>query len=200
MFNLIEQPPTTYQIEDRIYELNMSFDNIIRISEIQQDNSLSDIQQLLEGARLLFLDLDTTIKIKTVIEDFIQIYTEFVMTKEEEYVEYDLLGNPIVVKNEEDDEDDEFNYSGVSKEYCLMRDAQYIYPSFVMDYGIDLHKEIGKMHWWTFKSLLNGLSDNTIFKRVLHIRQQPYPKDSKARNELEKAKRQVALPRRKTNK
>lgn len=196
MISLIEKPIESIDVEDRHYKLNMSFDNIIRIDEIQQNKSLADVQQLLMGARLLFVNYDEISNKQTLIEDFIHIYSEYVMKKEEEYVEYDLLGNPMPVIKEEE-EDDEFNDNGVSTEYCFIRDADYIYSSFMMDYKINLHKEIGKMHWHVFLSLLNGLSDDTKFKKVLNIRQQPYPKDNASRNELEKAKKQVALRPRK---
>lgn len=54
-------------------------------------------------------------------------------------------------------------------------DAAEIYASFRKDYGIDLIKEQGKMHWCAFLALFNGLSDNTPIKRIMRIRTEEIP-------------------------
>ena len=63
-------------------------------------------------------------------------------------------------------------FEGVEPEklYSYTQDAGAIYASFFADYGIDLLKERGKMHYITFKSLLSGLSEKTQFQRILSIR------------------------------
>lgn len=38
-------------------------------------------------------------------------------------------------------------------------------------YGIDLIKEQGKLHWDKFKALLDGLGPDTQFRRIVTIRQ-----------------------------
>lgn len=48
-------------------------------------------------------------------------------------------------------------------------DADSIYASFIYDYGIDL-QDIENLHWWKFNAMLRGLSDETRFKKILHIR------------------------------
>ncbi|MFX3618729.1 MAG: Gp15 family bacteriophage protein [Sporolactobacillus sp.] len=59
--------------------------------------------------------------------------------------------------------------------YDLVADADLIYASFLQDYQIDLTKEIGRMSWHRFIALLNGLRDDTKFKQVVSIRQEPLP-------------------------
>lgn len=48
------------------------------------------------------------------------------------------------------------------------KDAGHIIVSFQQQYGIRLMSE--HMHWWEFRTLLNGLSDDTIMGFIMHIR------------------------------
>ena len=63
------------------------------------------------------------------------------------------------------------------------QDAEYIYSSFMADYGIDLINMRGKLHWKKFISLFQGLSDKTIIKQVISIRSRPLPKPTKYNTE-----------------
>ncbi|MGD1419469.1 Gp15 family bacteriophage protein, partial [Enterococcus faecium] len=68
------------------------------------------------------------------------------------------------------DNDQESGDTVPEKLYSYSQDAGAIYSSFLADYGIDLLKEKGRMHFITFKTLLFGLSENTHFQRILSIR------------------------------
>ena len=48
------------------------------------------------------------------------------------------------------------------------KDAAHIIVSFQQQYGIRLMSE--RMHWWEFRTLLNGLSEDTIMGFIMHIR------------------------------
>src|SRR5690606_32954441 len=50
------------------------------------------------------------------------------------------------------------------------KDAEYIYASFMYDYGIDLFEVQGKLHWKKFKALLAGLSDESKLMKVIGYR------------------------------
>lgn len=47
-------------------------------------------------------------------------------------------------------------------------DADLIYSAFLQQYHIDLCES--NMHWWKFKALFNGLSEETQFMKVLQYR------------------------------
>ena len=47
-------------------------------------------------------------------------------------------------------------------------DEGLIYAAFMEQYGIDLYKE--NLHWWSFMNLLNGLSDDTVFMKIVGYR------------------------------
>ena len=51
------------------------------------------------------------------------------------------------------------------KVFDFAEDAKYIFASFFQEYGIDLSESA--MHWFKFLALLNGLSENSLLKRVI---------------------------------
>lgn len=55
------------------------------------------------------------------------------------------------------------------KDFDFEMDSSLIYAAFMQVYHIDLQTE-KDMHWWKFKSLLNGLTDDTTFSKVRDIR------------------------------
>jgi len=66
-------------------------------------------------------------------------------------------------------------------------DGEFIYSSFMAEYGIDL-VDIEYLHWHKFKALLMGLSEDSLMKRIMGYR--GYKKSNKTeeqfRNELKK--------------
>ena len=77
------------------------------------------------------------------------------------------------------------------------QDADLIYSGMMQAYGIDLFKVQGKLHWWSFVALLNGLPDNCKLAQVLHVRVMPIPKPTKYNGEerakIVRLKQDVAL-------
>lgn len=71
-------------------------------------------------------------------------------------------------KNEEIKQDGEG--STYKKRYFdFEADGDFIYSSFLQQYNIDLC-ESEQLHWWKFKALMNGLSDETQFVKVVQYR------------------------------
>lgn len=56
-------------------------------------------------------------------------------------------------------------------------DGEYIYASFLQDYGLDLIEQKGKLHWKKFIWLFQGLSEKTKIKEIMRIRgtEEPRP-------------------------
>lgn len=77
-------------------------------------------------------------------------------------------------------------------------DAEYIYSSFMLDYGIDLVDMQGKLHWKKFISLFRGLSEQTKIREVMRIRSMDIPKfngrNGKTIREIQELKSYYALP------
>ena len=65
------------------------------------------------------------------------------------------------------------------KAFDFVQDSALIYAAFMQAYHIDLIEEQGKLHWWKFQSLLNGLPSNTRFSEIVSIRTKPIPAPTK---------------------
>ena len=65
------------------------------------------------------------------------------------------------------------------KAFDFVQDSALIYAAFMQAYHIDLIEEQGKLHWWKFQSLLNGLPSNTRFSEIVAIRMKPIPAPTK---------------------
>ena len=73
--------------------------------------------------------------------------------------EYDLLGNPMkrIVEDSE-------------RTIDFIQDASLIYSAFRQTYGINLFNEYGRLHWYEFIALLEGLPEDTLLYPVRNIR------------------------------
>lgn len=74
-------------------------------------------------------------------------------------------------------------------------DFPYILSAFLRDYGIDI-MSVRYMHWWKFKFLFDGLSDeNEIKKRIMYRGIDPGSiKDDAERKRIIEIKSRIALP------
>ena len=183
MFTLHKELETELNLDGKIYAVNMSFDNVLKFFKIL-DNSISFDGDKIVAAlyQLLGVRLDLSIDDQHKVLNY--IVDNFINEGTEEDIAVDLEGNPMPMKKKE-------------QVYCLKHDAEYIFASFMHAYNIDLFKEQGKLDWRLFKSLLNGLPENTIMSKIIDIRRRPYPKGKHAveeRRRLKEAKRAYALP------
>ena len=67
--------------------------------------------------------------------------------------------------------------------FDFIQDGALIYAAFRQAYNIDLVEEQGRLHWWKFQALMNGLPSNTKFAEVINIRTRPIPKPTKYNQE-----------------
>jgi len=182
MFALHHRINDTFEILDQKHDVNLSFDNILLLLELLNDNELDDESKIELGIEFLLgkpLEMD--------IEQQYQIFTELFerFIQEEQQVRTDRLGNPLPVQEES------------KPSYCFTHDAEYIYASFMQAYGIDLIEEQGKLHWVKFKALLDGLPDDTKFRQVIDIRMRKLPTGkgtADERKSLLALKKAYALP------
>lgn len=158
MFSLARKLQNSIDYNGVTYELNLAFDNVLLVFDVLKDENIDDLFKV-----FVVMDLLLTQPHELEDEQMVELYTlimeTVILQGKKEEVKRDLAGNVI-----EEDEDDK-------KLYSLEEDAQYIYASFLYDYQIDLIDQQGKMHWFKFNALLASLSDDTMFKRVIDIRQ-----------------------------
>ena len=74
-------------------------------------------------------------------------------------------------------------------------DYPYILSGFLKDYGIDLI-DIKYMHWWKFRMLFDGLSDDTEIKQRIMYRSVDLSeiKDEEERKRIKKIQKSIQLP------
>ncbi|NRG32903.1 Gp15 family bacteriophage protein [Niallia circulans] len=158
MFSLARKLQNSIDYNGVTYELNLAFDNVLLVFDVLKDENIDDLFKVFVVMDLL-LTQPHELEDEQIVELYTLIMETVILQGKKEEVKRDLAGNVI-----EEDEDDK-------KLYSLEEDAQYIYASFLYDYQIDLIDQQGKMHWFKFNALLASLSDDTMFKRVIDIRQ-----------------------------
>ncbi|HFU4450986.1 TPA: bacteriophage Gp15 family protein [Streptococcus suis] len=193
MFRLSQQLNDELVFNGKVYPLDLSFDNVLVIFDVLNDDSVDDLEKTYICLnRLTGLALEELLKMfspesafetfKSVFESCIKIENR---AKEQEY---DLLGNPL--PEVEPDEDDE------EPLYSIEHDAEYIYAAFMQVYKIDLIEVQGELHWKKFNALLAGLPDTTKMSEIMRIRAwKPTKYDSEAeKSRMKKLKKLFALP------
>lgn len=155
---------TEITIDDVTYPLDLSFNTILKIIDINNDEELTLFDQLGLIYTLLFdfndSELSDFVRDKD-LEDLTNIYNSitqdlFETADEDEYDEEGLL---IKLGNKND-----------KQLYDIEHDAKLIYAGFWQAYGIDLYEQHGKLHWIKFKALLAGLPKDTRFAEVTSLR------------------------------
>ncbi|EEP6661046.1 hypothetical protein HCD36_002807 [Listeria monocytogenes] len=188
-----------YEYEGKEYKLDLAFDNVLRVIELTEDNSLSDVFRANLAIDVLFVDdmpwprsneEDEYANIEEKSLVLIDIFTNYIVKENDDGLLYDIDGNKMPSATNNNDDAEEI------ASYSLTQDADYIYASFLQDYNIDLLESQGEMHWYKFRALLESLRDDTTIKTIIGIRQAELPSGKgteKERNELIKLKNRYKL-------
>ena len=159
------------------FRLNLAFDRVLTVYEVWQDDLLDDDARL--GLTFDLLIRSGRCRRQIAHEApgeqaalAAQIFTDFINPKPRPG-------------------------TGRRRAFDFQRDSDYIYASFLTDYGIDLLKERGRMDWRRFLALFQGLTDRTKMAQVMDIRLREIPApdqyNAKERAALMEAKRYYAL-------
>ena len=165
--------PEYVEVENKRYKINTDFRVAIECNRIAEDNTIGDLERSLAIIYTLFGE--DGINTPNHYEKLLELAKMYLLCDKE----YDTENN------EKPDMD-------------FIEDYSYITASFLSDYHIDLDN--CQMHWWKFMDLMNGLSNSElgnccVLNRIRNLRNFDTReiKDSKERQKIEKAKRQVAL-------
>lgn len=181
MLSLTRSPTTQFGWNGKVYDIDLAFDTVLLYLQLQQDSKVSAFGKWQQSCKLFFgrqkLPADPRFYEKS-FETIQKIITD----------------SPYGAKDDED------GGAEATKQFDYVRDAGAIYASFFDQYGIDLNKERGKMHWTIFKALLDGLGPNTYFQRILSIRREDSSKieDPAAKRDLLDAQNYYAVDGSKT--
>lgn len=159
------------------YLINSAFDTVLKIQKLFKEEELSELIKVHQALKMLISNNrglyrlsfeDMQILLQLIFEDCINTQKR-----------------PEVRKRQLPSFDFEY-------------DGEYIYSSFVLDYGIDLIDMQGKLPWKKFISLFQGLSERTKIREVMRIRNMEVPKftgkNSKQIQEIQELKSYYALP------
>lgn len=147
---------TSFAFDGIEYDIDLAFDNVLDVFDVLQDKELREYEKAQINLALLLDEQEYN----NPIELWNYIYENFIHKEVKPPIEYDLQGNPM--PQHEEDEQEAY--------YDLVQDAEYIFSSFQQAYGMNLFKEQGKLHWFEFRALLNGLPSDTILQRIVQIR------------------------------
>ena len=184
MFTLNDRLEDEIEVGGETYRLNLSFDNVLSFFDLMDDDYLLDADKI-EIAFYLFVETNEDFDFETKFKTVDVIVNKFILDLED-------AGDA-----EEERRASGEQVSGTTRKYYdLKKDAQFIYASFMQEYGIDLIDMQGKLRWEKFKALLVGLRDDTKFREVIGIRAMELPKGKgmeEERRRIRKLKRIYAL-------
>ena len=151
MLSLTDTPLSAIKFDDRIYQINLAFDNVIKYLELVEDDSEN---KELEALKLFFGDQEIPLD-----PDFIES-------------SFKLINETITKSAYQGNSSKDWSMNIAPQHiYSYEQDADAIYSSFMMQYHIDLLKERGKMHWCVFRALFDGLSEDTPIQRIIELKQ-----------------------------
>ena len=168
------------KIDNTIYEADLNFKTAIRCNEIAKDETIDDYERMMGIICTVFGEKGYK---------NVNHYNKLLKW----YLDYLSCGKEIENTNEEPDMD-------------YIEDYDLIWTSFYSDYNrLDIDKE--EMDWQKFNKLINGLSNSDmgnccVLNRVRNLRNLDTKKisDPEERQKIEKAKRQVALKKKRNHK
>lgn len=164
---LTERFTDEIEYKGQTIKLNLAFDNVLRVTELLQDDVFS-------GAEKLLILFEMLVKNANGLNFSFNEINQLI----------GFIFDEILFPKKGSDGKSHFDFD---------QDAALIYASFRQDYKMDLFEMQGKLHWEKFLALLEGLSDDTKFKEVVSIRAQKIPAPTKYNQE--ERKRLIELKR-----
>ncbi|SPT98428.1 Bacteriophage Gp15 protein [Lysinibacillus capsici] len=143
-------------------ELNLSFDNVLKLFDLFSDDINQDIK------------LDIALEMLVVNADFLrQLSGSHVAIR----LVLDVLKDKLNIDLESDDiTSDEEPQIPI---YDFKEDAERIYASFLFDYNLDLFELQGKLQWHKFIALFENLSTDSPMGQAMMYRSCEVPKKDK---------------------
>lgn len=163
-------------IGNQRFLINPAFDVILEIQRLYREEDLTDFDKMEQALRMLVVHQRhlKRLSVSEKSELLNLIYKQCVNTKKRPPTKQKLP--------------------------CLdfEHDGEYIYSSFMLDYGIDLVDMQGILPWKKFIALFQGLSENTKIREVMRIRNMDIPKyngkNNKEVQRIQELKSFYALP------
>ena len=178
---LTEYEDHTIEFNGKEYRLDLAYDTVLNVKRMYREKMLTDAEMLVQALYMFGLQEKNinNLSWKERAELLESIFKEKIVSKQKPKV-----GKQQIL-------------------YDFEYDGEYIYASFMKDYGIDLIEQQGILPWSRFLALFQGLSKDTKIKEIIRIRGMEIPKSTKTNQkeiqELMEAKMFYALPADLTN-
>lgn len=143
---LIDLLPSSVEIDGTEYEINTDFRISVLFSLLMEDDELTEEQKVLQALSLYYPVIPNDIG--KAIEQIKWFYSCGKSDKP--------IGNRKAKTSNK-------------KVFDFEVDANYIYSAFMSQYNIDL-QDIGQLHWWKFKALLEGLKEDNKLSKIIEYR------------------------------
>lgn len=171
-----EELPNTVNVKGENIKVITDFREYIRLLDMLKDQELDALQKFAIIQQYFLDDIVADEEAISALSCFITMDTNCV-----EVAETGDCG-----RSQEKPKKNLFSYS---------IDYPYILSGFLRDYGIDLI-DIKYMHWWKFRMLFDGLSDDTEIKQRIMYRSVDLSeiKDKEERKRIKKIQKSIQLP------
>lgn len=171
-----EELPDTVNVGGERIKIITDFREYIRLLDMLKDQELGYVQKFVIIQQYFLDDVTVDEEAVSALSGFITMNLNVA-----EVVEKDGYGNL-----QEKPKKNLFSYS---------IDYPYILSGFLRDYGIDLI-DIKYMHWWKFRMLFDGLSDDTEIKQRIMYRSVDLSeiKDKEEKKRIKKIQKSIQLP------
>lgn len=173
-----EEYPKVLEVHREFYPIITDFREYIRLLDMLKCKELNEIQRIMILGEYFLTDI-------SIDQEAIHALTGFVTMdlKEKE-------------NNSDSEEEGEGQEETEKKNlFSYEIDYPYILSGFLRDYGIDL-ETVEYLHWWKFRMLFDGLSDDTEVKQRIMYRGINLSdiKDRDERKRILKIQRSIQLP------
>nr|WP_296099306.1 Gp15 family bacteriophage protein [uncultured Mediterraneibacter sp.] len=183
-----EELPESLEINGREYPVITDFREWIRFSDMLKSDIPPEFK--LEFLSEMFLEKVPDLYTEDEIEEVMDAITSFLSLSGTEFP--DISSDE--ANSEEESEEVEYEEQRAKKAIYYEQDAPYIISAFRREYQIDL-LSVPYMHWWEFRMLLDGLSEESQIKKRIYWRTCDVSKmDKKERREILKIRRSITIP------
>lgn len=176
-----EDLPVTIQVCGESIPIVTDFREYIKLLDMLKDDDVSEME------RILLLN-EYFLKEVLDIEEGINRLSDFVSMK--------ALEKVCLEEENSEEEHQEPEEQKVEKPlFSFSVDYPYILSGFMRDYGLDL-LSVKYLHWWKFRMLFDGLSDDTEIKQRIMYRSIDLSsiKDKDERKRIQRIQRSIQLP------
>lgn len=176
---LLDKLPTKVKIGGKFYTINSDFRTSILFELLMQDDDIEDELKIPQALKLYFPKIPP---IKYIEETINAIMWFYGCGDEKEKLNKHIK-----------------NSTDLEQAYSFEYDNTYIYDAFMSQYKIDL-STIKHLHWWKFRALFEGLTEENMIVKIINYRTMDLSKMDKSEKEFYKEKKEFFKLPKKINK